>query len=71
MKLSKNLLFISIFICACRVPIIMLEKSKGLSDKQLAEIQKNLEELASLKVGEVMIYELIQYVQVCYKIYYL
>ncbi|XKL63292.1 hypothetical protein PGB90_005656 [Kerria lacca] len=46
-----------------KVPIIMLEKSKGLSDKQLAEIQKNLEELASLKVGEVMIYELIQYVQ--------
>lgn len=47
-----------------RIPKIEIEKQKGLSDKQVAEIKKNLEELAASKVGEVMIYELVQYVQV-------
>lgn len=47
-----------------RVPKIEIEKHKGLSDKQVAEIKKNLEELAVSKVGEVIIYELVQYVQV-------
>lgn len=47
-----------------RVPKIRIEKHKGLSDKQVAEIKKNLEELAVSKVGEVMVFELVQYVQV-------
>lgn len=44
----------------------MLENTKGLSDKQLNEIQSKLEHLASSLKGEVMVFELVQYVQVIY-----
>lgn len=37
----------------------------------MAEIKKNLEELAVSKVGEVMVYELVQYVQVRYSAFFL
>lgn len=42
----------------------MLENSKGLSDKQITEISIKLENLANSLVGEVMIFELVSYVQV-------
>ncbi|XP_065212792.1 eIF-2-alpha kinase GCN2 isoform X2 [Planococcus citri] len=46
-----------------KVPKIMLEKPRGLSDRQVAEILTKLEELANSRVGEVMIFELVSYVQ--------
>lgn len=47
----------------------MLEKPKGLSDKQIVDIQGKLDELANSLKGEVMIFELVSYVQVILHVY--
>ena len=47
-----------------RVPKIELEKSKGLSDLQVVQLQSELESLAEVLKGEVMIFELAQHVEV-------
>lgn len=47
-----------------RPPKILLEKSRGLSNATLIQLQTDLENLAQDLKGEVMIFELAQFVQV-------
>ncbi|CAB3382831.1 Hypothetical predicted protein [Cloeon dipterum] len=46
-----------------QVPKILLENSKGLSTQQVKELSVNLDSLANDLVGEVMIFELTQFVR--------
>ncbi|KAF4527599.1 hypothetical protein B566_EDAN015153 [Ephemera danica] len=45
------------------VPVLSLEKSKGLSTQQVKKLSEELDELAEELKGEVMIFELAQHVQ--------
>jgi len=56
------LLYCMLFVL--RVPKIELEKSKGLSVEHVFQLQSELESLAEVLKGEVMIFELAQHVQV-------
>lgn len=47
-----------------RIPIINLENAKGIPANYLLHLEKQLNELANKIIGEVMVFELVQYVQV-------
>ena len=47
-----------------RVPEIILENTKGLSDSQMKELQDELKNLATEKVGYEVLYELAEFVRI-------
>lgn len=58
-------LFYSFFqLYIFRIPFLQLENAKGISSNYLKHLEKQLNELAFKILGEVMIFELIQYIQV-------
>uniref|UniRef100_A0A1B6C0L6 non-specific serine/threonine protein kinase n=1 Tax=Clastoptera arizonana TaxID=38151 RepID=A0A1B6C0L6_9HEMI len=52
-----------------RPPIIVLERSKGMSQDQLLELQHDLEKLSFQLKGEVMVFELATHVEKVLKLY--
>lgn len=47
-----------------RIPFIKLLNAKGLPSNYLVHLEKQLYELASKIIGEVMVFEFVQHVQV-------
>lgn len=48
----------------CRIPLIGLTNARGVSTNYLMHLEKQLNELASKIIGEVMVFELVQHIQV-------
>lgn len=47
-----------------RIPFIKLLNAKGMPSNYLVHLEKQLNELASKIIGEVMVFEFVQHVQV-------
>lgn len=50
------------------MPLIMIENVKGVPANYLMHLEKQIKELAPKIIGEVMVFELVQHVQVIEKI---